>query len=197
MKWINDLKKVISSPYEIIQQYSEEKNMGLPVSIVLILASFNGLIAPVLYYLLKRNEFDLTLNAVQMGLMFGISVTTYLLVCCIFWMIARLFRREDSTLSAIVATWGFSFIPTLIGSIVVNLHEYFFYYFIGNKFLLLVLNTLLIMLLIWKAIFYFIEMKVVLRLKGVPLLISMLLIGILFFGLMMFNARMGLKVPML
>lgn len=170
--------------------------MRLSLIIILITAAFNGFIAPVLYYYLNRNDFDLTLSFGSMLGLFALSGAMYLIDCGALWLTAKLCGQKV-TFKSVVATWGFSFIPTLICSILVNIDETIWYLFVGEPLLLFALNTIFILLLIWKAIFYFIECREVLQLRGLKLVLSTIGIGVIFALLIFADAQMGLKVPML
>ncbi len=164
--------------------------------IILVTAAFNGFIGPVVTYYMNRNDYDLTLSFVSMLCIFALSGAMYVIDCVVLWFAAKLCGQKVD-FKSIAATWGFSFIPTLICSILVNIDETIWYLFVGKPFLLFILNTFFILLLIWKAIFYFMECRVVLQLKGLRLLLSTIGIGILFALLIFAGAWLGLKVPML
>lgn len=164
--------------------------------IILVTAAFNGFIGPVVTYYLNRNDYHLNLSFVSMLCIFSLSGAMYLIDCGILWFTAKLCGQKVD-FKSIAATWGFSFIPTLICSILVNIDETIWYFFVGKSFLLFILNTFFILLLIWKAIFYFMECHEVLQLKGWKLVLSTVGIGFLFVMLIFADARLGLKVPML
>lgn len=164
--------------------------------IILITAIFNSFIAPVIYCYLDRKDFDLTRSFGSMIGLFALSGAMYFIDCGILWIAAK-FCGQKVTFKSVTATWGFSFIPTLICSILVNIDETIWYLFLGKPLLLFILNTSFILLLIWKAIFYFIECREVLQLRGLKLVFSTIVIGVLFALLIFADAWLGLKVPML
>lgn len=166
------------------------------MTIILVTAAFNGFIGPVVYFYLNHNDFDLNLSFGSMVGLFALSEAMYPIDCGILWFTGKLCGQKV-IFRSVAATWGFSFIPTLICSIFVNIDETIWYLFVGKPVLLFILNTFFILLLIWKAIFYFMECREVLQLKGLGLLLSTIGIGVLFALLIFVDAQLGLKVPML
>jgi hypothetical protein len=188
--------RIFTNPYRLICKTKESGKLRLSMMIILVTAAFNGFIGPVVTYYMNRNDYDLTLSFVSMLCIFALSGAMYVIDCVVLWFAAKLCGQKVD-FKSIAATWGFSFIPTLICSILVNIDETIWYLFVGKPFLLFILNTFFILLLIWKAIFYFMECRVVLQLKGLRLLLSTIGIGILFALLIFAGAWLGLKVPML
>lgn len=193
---MKQLIRIFTNPYRLISETKESGKLWLSLMIILVTAVYNGFIAPVVHCYLNRNDFDLTLSFGTMAGLCVLSCLMYLIDCMILWLAARICKHRIS-FRAVAATWGFSFIPTLICSFIVNTYESTFYFFIGKPILLFILNTLCILLLIWKAIFYFMECREVLELKGIRLVVSTIAIGILFALLIFADAWLGLKAPML
>lgn len=188
--------RIFTNPYRLIGEIKESGKLRLSLIIILVTAAFNGFIAPVATCYGRRNEIDMTLSFGPMLGIFALSGAMYLIDCAILWLAAR-FCGKKVNFEVVAATWGFSFIPTLICSIIVNIDETIWYLFASKPFWLFILNTVFILLLIWKAIFYFMECREVLRLKGMRLVLSTIGIGVLFVLLIFADARLGLKVPML
>lgn len=187
---------IFTNPYRLICETKESGKLRLSLMIILAMAAFNGFIAPVLYYYLNRNDFELSLSFGTMLGFFALSGAMYLIDCGILWFAAKLCGQEVH-FKSVAATWGFSFIPTLICAIILIIDETYWYLFVGKPVLLFVLNTLFILLLIWKAIFYFMECREVLQLKGLKFVLSTIGIGVLFVLLILADTRLGLEVPML
>jgi hypothetical protein len=188
--------QLFTDPYEAICETKESGKLGLSAIIILVIAVYNGIVAPVIYYFLNHNDYELTLSLLSMAGIFALSCFMYLIDCGILWLAAKLCRQQTS-FRTIAATWGFSFVPTLICSVIVNTYESTYYFFLGKPTLLFIINTIFILLLIWKAIFYFMECRAVLQLKGARQAVATIGIGILFALLIYADARLGLQVPML
>lgn len=196
MKTGRKILTYLNSPYEFIKNVGQNGRPGLSISIVAAGSAFAGFVAPVAYYLVNRNDFPVSLDILNMMTIFLVSICTYPVACGILWLASR-FAGSRCGFREIISTWGLSYIPTILCYMVVVAGECAFYYFIGNTVLKLLINTLFLLLLIWKAIFYFIEARAVLRIKGYRLAIATLAIGVLFALLMFINIQFGLISPML
>ncbi len=196
MSIFKDVFEAIGSPLNIIIRYKKSRKILFSLLIMLLTSVLNGIIAPLLYYAFYKNEFVVSLEPQSIIIMFCMCIATYFMSCGAFRLMALLFKK-DISFQQIFSTWGFSYIPTLICVVFVNITELGFYYFMCSKLFWLLGNTLLIMLLIWKAIFYFIELNVVLGIKGSKAVIATFAIGLIFLAVMSLGFRLGLKVPAL
>lgn len=196
MSVFRDAFEAIRSPLNIILKYKSSGKILFSLLTILLTSVLNGVAAPIVYYAVFGNVFVVSLEPHSIIIMFCMCIATYFISCGAFRLMALLFKKDVSFLQ-IFSTWGFSYIPTLLCAVFVNITEIAFYYFMGNTVLLLLGNTLLIMLLIWKAIFYFIELNVVLGIKGSKAVIATFAIGLIFLAVMSLGFRLGLKVPAL
>lgn len=135
-------------------------------------------------------------NLISAIVLFAVSILTYFAACALFYLISFLFKKGVG-FKEIVSTWGMSYLPNLICIIA--------YYTLLMKFPLMqfdgvfafVVNTFFIMLLVYKALYFFMEMKVVLKVTAFELLISTIGLGIAFVLLMWIGFAVGIQVPML
>jgi hypothetical protein len=196
MKTDNELLLYFKSPYRLVEKFRQRGKLGPALLINIAGSTFNGFAAPLINYLVNRNEYKITLNLLNMVGVFIISMLTYFAACGVLWVASHIFGGGCSY-REVLATWGLSYIPTILCYAVVITSECLFYYFIGNTLLLLLINTIFLLLLIWKAIFYFIEARAVLGLRGSRLAAATLVTGLLFAVLIFADMHLGLMLPML
>lgn len=124
-----------------------------------------------------------------------IGVGTWAIACGCIWLVSRIFRKGIE-FRQVSATWGLTYFPNLI-CVAAN------YFLATNRHLMelpvlsFLTQTLLIMLLVWKSILYFMEMRCVLQVTGKELTIGTVIVGIVFLPVMMIGFILGLQVPML
>jgi len=196
MNLMKDIWKVINSPLVVISENNYKRKLLLSAVLVLTASVLNGIIAPILYYLTFKNEFIVKMDLLNIFVMFIFCIITFLTACGAFKLTALVFRKEVS-FNQILATWGCSYIPTLICVVLVSITELSFYYFINNTMLGVLTSTLLIMLLMWKAIFYFIELNIVLKINGTEAVMATMIIGFIYLIIIFVGFRVGVKVPLL
>lgn len=196
MKIIKNIYKSIFSPLQIF--YGKDAGCKLFGSTIVVVAAalLGAVIFPLLYYFNFRSKFDISISADSMLMMLSVGILTWLAVCMLFWLLSKSFRKPVS-FKEIASTWGYSYIPNVICIMIYNLILLKTNLFTSNDILGFIINTLFIMLLIWKVIYFFIELKYVINTNGAELLIATLIAGVFFILLMWAGFLAGIQVPML
>lgn len=196
MNTIKILAKAASSPLDVIKHEKVEERLRTSIILLLCNAALGSIIMPVIYYLNFKDKYVITLDTGNMVKMFCISILTVILACLSFSVISSAFKKKVS-LKEIAASWGLSYIPNIICLALYTLTQIVSYNFISNSVVSFIVNTIFIMLLIWKVIFYFIEISVVLKLNGAEFFIATVGIGLIFIALMLIGFSVGIQVPVL
>lgn len=123
---------------------------------------------------------------------------TYPLSCLAFYLAGRVFK-PSVRYSSILATWGYSYLPifffwalTVVSHLVLPPSTPIF----AAGVLGFVLLSLMIALFLWKVLFYFVELRVVLGLNLWQMLVASMIIGALFIGYYVcVGTVFGLKIP--
>ncbi|MFD1175269.1 hypothetical protein ACFQ3W_03005 [Paenibacillus puldeungensis] len=170
------LGKAAWSPLSVMdQEHTPEKQLA-SLLVVLMTAGLTAFLSADLYLLVA-------------------GVGTWAIACGCIWLVSRIFRKGIG-FRQVSTTWGLTYLPNLI-CVAAN------YFLATNRHLTelpvlsFLIQTLLIMLLVWKAILYFIEMRCVLQVTGTELTIGTVIVGIVFLPVMMVGFILGLQVPML
>lgn len=196
MNMLRILKKSIFSPLEVMNTVKESGKFKLSILVVLMTALFGSVILPLTYYFVNRNKYDISLSSWGMLVMFTVSVLSWLAACTLFRLFSRWFKKEAGFVE-IASTWGLSYVPNFICILLYSLLQLKPEFLTGSGLLGFIVSTVFIMILVWKAIYFFIEMRFVIRTTGVELLIITLATGLIFMLLMWIGFSAGLQVPML
>jgi hypothetical protein len=196
MNVIKYLYRSITSPLEVMNQEEPEGKLAASFLIVIASAVVGSVIAPIAYYLILKNKHDLSLHLHTIFITFGVSILTWLAACAVFWGLAFAFRKELG-FKQILSTWGFSYTPNLICIIVYNAIILKPFILFDNSITVFLISTFFIMLLVWKALYYFIEMKYVIKTTASELLVITVINGLFFAVFMAAGAAIGIEVPML
>jgi hypothetical protein len=124
------------------------------------------------------------------------GIASYLIICVVMWLICKCFGSKTRVFSYI-RTWGISFFPNIICSIVVVVTEVYFYLFWNSTFWGMVLSIVFVGVLIWKIILYVLFLREVAGLKRGKLAGALVIITILIAILAAINGYVGLKTPIL
>lgn len=196
MATLKMIYKSIASPLEVINQKAEKGKLAASLLIVLTAALLGSIVAPVVYYLSFKDKYELTLRASKIVIPFCAGILTWLAACILFWVFSLVFKKGIG-LGQIASTWGFSYIPNIICIIAYTCLQLYSGSYTGNGFAAFVMNTFFIAVLMWKVIYYFIEVRNVLNVSAFELIIMTILMGISFVALMTLGSIVGIQVPML
>lgn len=154
----------------------------------------NSVFEPVLHYFCGVGTPEL--DVLKMLKITGLGVLSYLLICFAFWVVCKCFGSK-TTLAGHINSWGISYFPTLVCSIVVALTEVFFFVFWNNTIWGMLLNIVFVGVLIWKAILYFVYLKEYAKLKGWRFFGACAVMGVVILFMAALNGYVGLKTPIL
>ena len=186
----------VTSPLEVINRAQIKGKLSASFMIVILAALAGAVLAPIAYYFTYKEVYDLTLNLNNNLVTFIASISTFLAECMVFWLFSIIFKKEAS-FKQFVSTWGFSFITNLICILTYFILQLWSDLRIDNALLAFLINTFFVILLVWKAIYYFIEMKLVMKATAFELVIITTICGMILTVLMVANSFIGIKVPML
>ena len=170
------------------------KNRGVAWALV----AFTILINTVFEPLLRRFAGSLhqELNVSQMLLTTVLGICTYIIICVVFWLVSTGFGSKTS-FKAYIETWGFTYFPTILCSLVVAFTEVYFHIFWNSVIWGMVFNILFVGILLWKTVLYVLYLREVAGLKRKKLVGAFAIIGIFIVLLAMANGYVGLKTPVL
>jgi hypothetical protein len=188
--------KSIVSPLGVINREKSKYKLAASVLIVSVAAVSNSIITPVLYYLVNRGRFEIHIHVGDMFLNTCIGVLTWLTACTLFWLFSIVFKKGVN-FTQITSTWGFSYIPNFLCIIAFSLLQLKIGLYNGNSLAAFFISAFFIMLLVWKAIYYFMQMKLVMGVTAKELLIITALAGVAFFAMMTVGFKLGIQIPML
>lgn len=193
---IMTLYKAIFAPLGVFNRKNDKGKQAASISAVAATIIAGTIIAPILYYYVNRERYEIDLNIGNMLLMLAISMGTWLAVCAMFWALSMAFKKEIS-FSQITSTWGLSYIPNLLCVVLYNILLLVPSVNNGSGFAAFVICSLFIMLLVWKAILYFMTMRFVIDTSVSEIIIYTAVSSVLFAVLMMIGFKSGIQVPML
>lgn len=194
MNTLRIIFKSISSPLQVIKTGKVEDKLRGSIILMLLNTLLLTIIMPVVYYCYFKNIYSITLEAVKLVIIFCISLAITVISCLSFLFVSVVFKKNIQ-FKEITAFWGLSYIPNIVCTILYTLTELFNYVLIGNSLAGFIINTVFIMLLIWKAIFYFIQMNFVLKLSGFEFITASIAVGIVFIALIFAGSSAGIQIP--
>lgn len=196
MSILNNIYNAVFSPLKVVNRKPIEGRLMASIIIVSAAAFTGSILAPLVFYFTNRTKYEISLSFGSMLMMLLAGVMTWLAVCLLFWLLSVMFKKQAGFLE-IASTWGFSYVPNLLCILAYSALQSWSGFYIGSGIAGFLINSFFIMLLVWKAIFFFMEMKLVIGTNGLELLISTLASGIIFVLLMAAGASIGIQVPML
>jgi hypothetical protein len=186
----------IFSPMDVMDREYSQGKLATSFFIVILTAAAMSFLTDISYYLTFRDKYDLSFNLKTTFIVFCAGILTWLVACAALWALSAFFRKAVG-IRQILSTWGFSYIPNLICILAYNALLVKPFLLPNNGMSTFLLKTFFIMLLIWKALYYLIEMKCVIKTTVFELLIMTIVNGIVFMVLMALGGLAGLQIPML
>ena len=158
----------IQRPYETYRSLGKQDPYQLLIHVSLVAAYF-FFISPI--KLRTLHPLILTLNASRL---FTTALATYLLVCFLFLILAKLLKSE-ANLRAVLLCWGYSLVPTLLWFFTTSIfyillppprHET-----VPGRIFSIVFITFSLSLFFWKGILYYLTLRHALKLDLVKIII--------------------------
>lgn len=120
----------------------------------------------------------------------------YIIDCLILYICCRALGSRTAV-REYIEKWGLTFLPNILCCITVAITEHYFYWFIGNIFLTLLLNFVFVGILFWKILIFSAFLKLVAGLKGWHLLVAFAVLVIIITMLAIVHSFIGIKVPVI
>lgn len=193
---ISILMQSVYAPISVFNRRFDRKKLQASLTVVILATILNTVIAPLALFLAYRERYDIYLNIGNMLLGLIISIMTWLAACTLFWLFSKAFQKGVG-FGQIAATWGLSFIPNVLCIILYSLLSVKPEIYNGSVLLAMIFSALFIMLLIWKSIYYFMMMRLVLDTTLREILVITAASALVFTALMLVGSRVGIQVPML
>jgi len=124
------------------------------------------------------------------------GAASYLLICAVMWLVCKCFGSK-ADIRSYIRTWGISFFPNIICSIVVVITEVYFYLFWNSALWGMILSTVFVGVLIWKIILYVLFLREAAKLEKTRLFGAFIVTAILIAIMAAINGYVGLKIPIL
>lgn len=184
------------TPLRVFNRNSSKEKLTASTVVFLLTALLGTVVLPITYYAVNRNGYMLSFEVGSMLVAFCVSVLSWLTVCLLFWALSRAFRNGLRFRDA-VSVWGLSYIPNLGCVLLYGLLQNVPGMQISSGFAAFIVSALFILLLVWKAIYYFMFLRFVMDVTLKEFLITFFSSAIVFAGLIYVGAIAGIQVPML
>ena len=125
-----------------------------------------------------------------------LGLCTYVIICAVFWLVSK-GAGSKAGFAVYLSTWGLTYFPTILCSLIVALTEVFFYIFWNSVIWGMVFNILFVGILIWKTVLYVLYLREVSGLRRKKMFGAFVVIGVFVILLAMANGYVGLKTPIL
>lgn len=196
MDMLNVLYKSIFAPLEIINRDKVRGRFEASIIIVTATAFLGSVVAPVVYFYANRNKYEISLNIGNMFIGLTVSISTWLAVCTLFWVLSKAFNKGIG-FGQVASTWGLSYIPNFLCIVLYNLLFIIPDINKGSDFSAFLISSLFILFLVWKAIYYFMLMRLVIETTLFEISITTAVSAVVFAVLMIIGFKVGIQVPML
>lgn len=147
-------------------------------------------------FLRKVADTSFQIDALHLLKTMVLGVVSYLLICIVMWLVCKCFGSK-ADICSYIRTWGISFSPNIICSIVVAITEVYFNFFWNSTLWGMVLSFVFVGVLIWKIILYILFLREIAGLERARLFGAFMVIATLIAILAAINGYVGLKTPIL
>jgi len=190
------LYRSISAPLRVFTRESEKGKLSASVAVVLASAVLGTVLLPITYFLVNKNQYELTLDFGGMLAALCVSLLSWLAVCLLFLALSKAFRNGLRFREA-ASVWGLSYIPNFLCFLLYGLLKVVPGIRVTSGFAAFVIGALFILLLVWKAIYYFMFLRFVMDVSLKEFLITVAASAVVFAGLIYVGIHAGIQVPML
>ena len=190
------LYKSIFAPLQVINKDDIKGRLAASVTAVLAAAVAVSVIAPVVFYFVNKSRYDISLDIGGIFIALSVSIASWLAVCAVFWLLSRAYKKGLG-FKQITSAWGLSYIPNLLCIVLYILLMNIPGLYAGSGFLTFIFITLFIILLVWKAIYYFMYLRFVLDTTLGEFIVITAVSAALFAALIILGSISGIQVPMI
>ena len=92
---INVLYKAIVAPLGVFSRNNVKGRLQASSVTVVFTALFGSVIAPVAYFYTYKDSYEINLDISRMLIGLVISITTWLVVCTMFWLLSKTFNKKN------------------------------------------------------------------------------------------------------
>lgn len=192
----NVLYMAIFKPLKVFNTKNIKGRFTASITTVLLTVIAGTVLAPILYYVANKSRYTIELNIGDMFLGVLVSVATWLVVCVMFWILSKAFRKRLDFMQ-VASIWGLSYIPTFLCVVLYNILLIAPRMTNLSGFVAFLISALFIMILVWKTILYFVFMRFVVDTTLREMIIYSIVSVVLFTALMLIGSKVGIAVPML
>jgi len=189
------LYQSICAPLQVFNRENRAGKMSASVAAVLSTAIMGTVLLPVAFYIANRDRYELSIDAGGILIALCVSVLSWLAVCLLFWALSRAFHNVLS-FQKTAAVWGLSYIPNLLCVLLFGVLQVVPGVRITSGVAAFIVGALFILLLVWKAIYYFMFLRFVMEVSLKEFMLTVAASAIVFFGLIYAGALAGIQVPM-
>lgn len=189
------LYKSIFAPLEVINRNEVKGRLSASVVTVLTTAVLGSVIAPIIYFYANKSRYDITLDIGGMFIGLSVSIVTWLAVCTLLWLLSKAFKK-GLEFGQVASTWGLSYIPNLLCIVLYSLLLNIPKIYNSSDALTFVFSTVFIILLVWKAIYYFMFLRYVMDTSLGEFVAITAVSAVVFATLIILGSKAGIQVPM-
>jgi len=190
------LFRSVVSPLRVFNRDGGKDKLSASITVVLSTAVLGTVLLPVATYFVYRDRYELTLDVVGMLTAFCVSVLTWLAVCLLFWTLSKAFRN-GLRFRQTASVWGLSYVPNFLCVLLYGVLKVVPGIQITSGFAAFIVSALFILLLVWKAICYFMFLRFVMDTTLKEFVITAAVSAIVFAALIWVGSLAGIQVPML
>jgi len=190
---MNTILQVLNKPMEAFRAGNKWMAWGIVAFTILIITVFEPLLR---FFDGSLQQLPQKIDVLHILTTTGLGVCSYIVICGVFWLVSKCLGSK-TRFRTYLNTWGLTFFPTMLCSLVVAITEVFFYVFWNSILWGMVLSILFGGILLWKTILYMIYLHEVAELKRGKLIGAFIIIGIFIILLAMLNGYLGIKTPII
>jgi hypothetical protein len=192
---ISVIWNAIVSPMDVIGQRDVKHRPEAALATVLLAAVLGAVAVPVASRLASAQAGTPT-DIGGMALVFVVSVATWLAVGGALRLVAMALHM-DIRFKQLTSVWGLSYLPNILCLILYTIALAAPALWRGNDVSSFAFATLFILCLAWKAIYYFMVVRLVFQASLAEFLVMTAFLGVVFAALALLGAQLGIQVPML
>ncbi len=185
----------IFAPLDVMNRNEVNGRLQASVATVLTTAVLGSVITPVLYYFADKGRYAVSLDIGGMCIGLIVSVVTWLAVCAMLWALSKAFHK-GLRFGQVASTWGLSYIPNLLCVMLYCLLLNIPGIYNGSNVLAFVFSVFFIILLVWKAIYYFMFLRFMIDTSVGEFAIVTAVSAVVFAALILLGSKVGIRVPM-
>ncbi len=186
----------ITAPMDVIGKDELEHRKEAALFLPLLASVLGAAVIPILSHFSRDPQVAAGLGIGSMALALIVSVATWLCIGGVLWLTAKSFGRE-LTFARLASAWGLSYSPNILCMLLYGVLLLFPGLWQGSEVVSFILGTLFVLCLVWKAIYYFMIVRLVFQASLGEFFKLTGIAAVAFVLLAFLGAKAGLRVPML